>query len=269
MPSIPHSFTSGLFAYAAPLAAFVVALAVPLMARGKGWANVAGPLALFAGWALLQPLSLLPRVIWAPHRGTETLLAPALACAAGTAVLAWRGGRQTRLAAVLMTAFAGWWVAREGVGPVDFWRAWFAVGVLAVVLSKIGQGRADRILVVAAALSGGLAVAGAGPGWPMAALVAAAGAGGLLASRAPVAIPAAMIAALVAATDLAGGRLLRARLDTTDLACLAAVVAPWIADLAAQRLGRLPRPVAAVLSCAIGVGGAVACVWILRRALFT
>ena len=268
MPSIPHSFNSALAAFAAPLAGLLIALLLPLLARGKGWAATTASMALFAGWALLQPVSLLPRVIWAPHRGAETLLAPALACVAGMALVAWRGGRQSRLVAVLMAGFAGWWVARDGVGAADFWRVWFGVAVLAALLSRVMRARADRLLMIAAALWGALGVAGAGSGFMMAALVAAAAAAGLLASSTQ-AVPAAAVAALIGATDLAGGRLLRGHLDAIDLACLAALLAPSASDLISKRLNRLPNLPAAILSGAIGVAGAVAAVWLLRRALFT
>ena len=266
MPSIPHGFHIALSGYAAPLVALLAALVLPLARQIKG---VAAPLALFAGWALLPPLAELPRSIWAPHRGTEALLAPALAGVAGLAWLAWRGGRHPRLTAGLMAAFAGWWVARDGVGDSDFWRVWFAVAVLAAGLGRVIQGRADRLMVLAAALWGGLAVAGAGQGWLMAALAAAAAALGLVASGTTVPIPLAAVAALIGTADLAGGRLLRGRLDATDAACIACLLAPWVSDAASKRLLRLPGPLAAVSARAMGVGGTVGAVWLLRRAFFT
>lgn len=269
MPWIPHSFTSALSLYGGPLAALLIALAVPLAARGKAWADAAAPMALLVGWALLLRMSQLPRAIWAPSRGVEALLAPALACLAGIALLAWRGGRQARLIAIGAAVFAGWWVARENVGLADFWRVWFGIGVLAYLLSRIMQGRADRALVLAGALLGGLAVAGAASAWLMAAAVAAAAATGLGAAGVSAALPAAALAALIGASELAGGRLLRGRVGLVDVACLAAMAAPFIADLAAARLKRLPPRVSAVLSRAIGVGVAVGMTWVLRRALFT
>jgi hypothetical protein len=262
MPWIPHSFASAI----APLTALVVALALPLAARGKSWAAAAGPLALFVGWALLEPVTQLPRAVWAPHRGPEALLAPALACVAGVAVVAWRGGRQERVVAVLMAVFAGWWVARDGVNATDFWRVWFGIAALAAVLSRVLRGRTDRLLVLAVALWGGLEVAGAGPVWALAALVAAACAAGLVAAGAQISVSSTAIAALIGATEIAGGRLLQYRFDMVDAAFVAALAAPFIADASATRL---PRRIAPVFSRALGAVGAVAAVWLVRRAFFT
>lgn len=269
MPWIPHSFISAMSLYGGPLAALLITLAVPLAVRGKAWADAAAPAALFVGWALLLRASQLPRAIWAPSHGVETLLAPALACLAGVALLAWRGGRQARLIASGLAVFAGWWVARESVGRPDFWRVWFGIGVLAYVVSRIMQGRADRALVLTLALLGCVAVAGTGSAWLLAAAVAAAAAAGLGAAGLSAALPAAAVAALIGASELAGGRLLRGRVGLIDLACLAALASPFIADLAERRLKRLPPQVSAVLSRAIGVGAAVAMTWVLRRAMFT
>lgn len=269
MPSIPHSFGAALTLYAAPIAAFLVALVLPLLGRGQAWVAATGGAALFVGWALLLPISLLPRVVWAPHRGVETLLAPALACAVSAALLAWRGSNRPRLEAVLLAVFTGWWVARDGVGTVDFWRVWFGVAALAGLIGRIAAGRADRMLVLALALWGGLTVAATGAVWQLAALVATACAAGLVGAGAGTAVPAAAIAALLGAADLAGGRLLRGHLDGTDLACIAALAAPFVADAASARLGRMSDRVAAVSSSVIGAAITVAAVWLLRRALLT
>lgn len=269
MQTIPHSFTAALTAYAAPLAAFVIATALPLVARGKAWVEVAGGLGVLAGWVLLLPLPPVTRVIWAPHRGVEMLVGPAVACVAGVALIACRGGRQARLISVLLAAFAGWWVARIGVGTADFWRVWLAISGLTWVVGRITAVRADRFLVLALALWGGLAVAGVGAAWLMAAVVVAAAAAGLVASGTKTALPAASVAALLGAADLTRGRLLRGRLDAVDLACLAALVAPLVSAALAGRLGRLSDRLAPVLAGIVGAAATVAAVWIARRAFLT
>jgi hypothetical protein len=269
MAPIPHSLTAALIAYAAPLAAFVVASAVWLAARGRAWAGTAGGLGLLAGWALLLPIRVLPRAIWASPRGVEVLVLPALVCVAGVALTAWRGGRQGRLIAVVLAGFAGWWVARNEVGTAEFWRVWFAIAGLTWVVARVCAGRAERFLVLALALWGGLAVAGTGAAWLMAAAVAVSAAAGLLAAGADAALPAAAVAALLGVADLAHGRLLRGRLDTIDLACVAALAAPFVAAALAGRLGRMSDRLAPVLAGVVGAGATVVAVWVLRRAFFT
>lgn len=269
MPPILHSAPALLSTYLAPLAALSIALAVALAARGKAWSAIAFPLALLIGWALLQPVTLLPRVLWAPHRGAETLLAPALAGVIGMGLLAWRLRARPRLMATAMALFAGRWIARDWVGVSDFWRVWFGIAALAALLSRMMQAKPDRVLVFAAALWGGLMVAGAGTVWTLAALVTAAGAAGAVAAGARGVFPSALLAALLGATDLAGGRLLRGRLDMVDVACVTAVVAPLAGEWLAARFGTLPKLVAPVMARSVGVAAAVGAVWLLRRAFFT
>ena len=267
MPSIPHSFSTALSAYAAPLAALLVALTLPLGLRGKSWVAVAGPFALFAGWALLLPLARLPGAVWAPHRGPETLLTPALASVVGVALLALRGGRPL-LWAGATSAFAGWWMAHASVGAGDFWRVWVGIGALAWLVSRVVQGRPDRLLIVAGALWGGLAVAGAPPAWLAAALVVAAAGAGLAAVGGEAAVSAAL-AALIGGIALAGGKLIQGRIGLVDVACGVAMAAPLLADWASGRFGSLPARVAAVLSRVAGATVAVGIVWVVRRVFFT
>lgn len=272
MPPIPHSVAALLSAYAAPLLAFAVALAGSLLFRTKtrgSWLPAIAALAALAGWALLVPVSNLAQAGLSPRGGPAVLLAPAVAAVIGVGLAAWRGGKLGRWMPVLLALFAGWWLARASAGRTEFWRAWFVVALLAGALSRAIAGQPARGLACALALWGGLVLASAPPVWIAAALVAAFVWAGLLLSGSGAALPSAAMAALIGGADLAGGRLVRGRLDGTDLACLLAVLAPLLAGVAEARIGRRWGRFGAVLAAVAGAAAAVALMWLLRRVLFT
>jgi hypothetical protein len=272
MPPIPHSVAALLSAYAAPLLALAVAITGSLLCGAKtrgAWLPANAALAALAGWALLLPASSLVRAGLAPRARPEALLAPAAACVIGAALVAWRGGKLGRWMPVLLAVFAGWWLARASAGRTEFWRVWVAVALLAAALSRAIAGQPVRGLACALALWGGLVLAGTAPVWIAAALVAVFVWVGLLLSRSGAALPSAVMAALIGGADLAGGRLVRGRLDATDLACLLAVAAPLIAGAAEARIGKRWGRAGPVLASVAGAAVAVALTWLVRRAVFT
>lgn len=272
MPPIPHSVAVLLPAYAAPLLALAVALALSLACRGKSrgaWLPSAAALSALAGWALLQPAANLVQAGLAPRSGTAVLLAPAAACVLGAGLAAWRGGKLGRWMPVMLAVFAGWWLARASAGRDEFWRVWLAVALLAAALSRGIAGQPARGLACALALWGGLVLVAAPPVWTAAALVAAFAWAGLLAAGSGGALPSAAMAALIAGADLAAGRLVRGRLDAADVVCLLAVVAPFLARAAEARIGKRGGRFGPALASVAGAAAAVAAMWLLRRAVFT
>ena len=272
MAPIPHSVAALLSAYAAPLLALAVALAGSLFCRTKAraaWLPATAALAALAGWALLLPASRLVRAGLTPNAGPAVLLAPAAACVVGAGLVAWRGGRLGRWAPALLAVFAGWWLARASAGRTEFWRVWFAVVLVAAALSRVIAGQPARGLACALALWGGLVLASAPTVWIAAALVAVFVWAGLLLSGSGGALPSAVLAALIGGADLAAGRLVRARLDGVDLACLLAIAAPLLAGAAEARIGRRWGRFGPVLASVAGASAAVAAMWLLQRALFT
>lgn len=272
MPPIPHNMAALLSAYAASLAALTVALAGSLACRAKtrnAWLPANAALAALAGWALLLPASSLMRAGLAPRTGPAVLLAPAAASVIGAGLVAWRGGKLGRWMPVLLAVFAGWWLALASAGRTEFWRVWFAVALAAVALSRAIAGQPARGLACALALWGGLELASAPPAWVAAALVAVFAWAGLLLSGSGAALPSAVMAALIGGADLAGGRLVRGRLDGTDLACLVAIAAPLLAGVAETRIGKRWGRFGPVLVSVAGAAVAVAAMWLLRRVLLT
>lgn len=250
-----------LASHAAALAALAVTLAGSLLlGRRPAWLPAAAALALALGWFWLAGFA--SRGLWTPHRIPDLLLAPALASALVAAAVA--SGRHRRLLLVADAVFAGWWIARAGVGTADFWRAWLAVALLAWAVGRIVAGEAARGLALALALWGGLSITGAGS----AALVAAAAWVGLCVAGKGAVVPAAAMAALIGAADIAGGRLLRGRLDATDLACLFALAAPAIADALLRRTGRAGNRFFAVMASVLAAAILTGLVWIVARAAF-
>lgn len=264
---IPHSIDAALREYAAPLAA-LASVAVAALACGKGPSSWRPAVSVLVGWALLAPLRALPQAAWAPHRALEVLLAPAVASAALLGLVAWRGIARPRLVATGLAVFAGWWVARELVGVVDFWRVWVALALLPLLFRRTVGEAPGPGMVTGLALAGGLAVVGAPAGMVMAALVAAACGLGELALGGQ-AIPWPLLATLVGVVDVGGGRLLHGRVGAVDLACLGALAAPVLAGAVERRAGKGGSSAGVALSGAAGAAGSVALVWLFRRALLT
>jgi len=254
-----------LYAYAPPLLAFGVALALGLTGRATGarWPVAAsGAVGALAGWMALLPWTAALRAVLAPRAMADFLLLPAAAAAlAGLAASRLRGRAERWLPWALM-ALTGWWLARSATAQLEFWRVWLTVVLAAWLLARGVEGAGGRALAVGLALWDALLLAGAPPVWIAAALVAAAAS----AAAWPLggAVPPVLLAAAATAADLGSGRLVQGRLNAADLACLLAPGAAWlvprIAPGLAARLGRtgpvLAVPAAAALTAGVAwLGG--------------
>lgn len=260
---------TALHAYAPPLTAFGVALALGLIGKvgPRSLLAAAGAGGALAGWAaLLLPAAAL-RAVLAPRAMADFLLLPAVAAVVAGLASPWLRGRAARWLPVALVVLTGWWLAGSAPARTEFWRVWLAVGVAAWLLARaVGQqAAAGRVLAAAMALSGGLLVAGAPSVWVLAALVAVVAAA--VAWPFGAALPPVLVATVAAAADLGTGRLVRAGLNAADVACLLALGAAWLTPLIearfSRRLGRAGPAVAALTAAALAVGA----VWVGRRLL--
>ncbi|MDT7950342.1 MAG: hypothetical protein RQ966_02455 [Acetobacteraceae bacterium] len=267
MLPIPHGVPAPLVPYAPALLVLVAALAGGWFCRGKrhrAWLRVAMALAGLLGWAAITPFGRLRGAALSPSFGPDMLIVPAALVVGIEALLVWRGGRHERWAAVASALGVGWWLARVGAGPGEFWRVWVVVAMLAGSVAFVVRRDTRRGAALALALWGGAYVAGWPASWVAAAAVLAAPWLALLVLRAEAAMPTALVAATLASADLARGRLPRGHFGAADLVCLLALAAPFVAGWAETRLGRRWAGVAP----ALGAAGVVAAGWGLRRALF-
>ncbi len=237
-------------AYRVPILAVGAAWGVGLAVFGAGRALhrpvPAAAAGIAAGWLLLAWPGFPARPPWAavlnPRQLTDFLLAPALAVAAYGF---WRPrGIWVRWGPVLLGFGLSWWVARMPTAAREFWRAWAAAGLVLWLLHRGMAGRVERrgTPAAAAALSGGLWVAGAPAPWSIAALVI------LAVGMAPPML----IGVMGMAAVLAAGRLVRGGLDPVDVAGLAAAATPFLVPrLTARRWGRAGPGVAALASVGI------------------
>ena len=256
-----------LLAYAPPLLAFSVALALCLAGRATGarWPVAAsGAMGALAGWLALLPWAAAPRAVLTPRAMTDFLLLPAAAAALAGIIAARLRGRAERWLPWALAVLAGWWLAGSAPARPEFWRVWLAVVLAAWLLARVAggsgtPGAGGRAMAAALALWGGLLLAGAPPVWVAAAL-AAAGAG--LAWPLGGALPPVLLATVAAAADLGAGRLAQGRLNTADLACLLAPGAAWLVPRVAAR-GRAARVLAVPAAAALTAGAA----WIAGRML--
>ncbi len=258
-----------LHAYAPPVAAFGVALALGLIGRAgpRPLLAVAGAGGALAGWAALLPMAAALRAVLAPRAMADFLLLPAVAVVLAGLAAPWLRGRAERWLPWASIVLSGWWLARSAPARMEFWRVWLAAGVAAWLLTRAAGQRAagGQVLAAALALWGGLLVAGAPPIWIAAALVAvaAASAAWLLGA----ALPPVLLATVATAADLGAGRLVRAGLNAADLACLLALGAAWLVPPVQMRFGRQfgrASPAATALSvAALATGG----VWLGARLL--
>ncbi len=258
-----------LHAYAPPLAAVSVAVALGLIGRAgrRPLLAAAGAGGALAGWAALLPMAAVFQALLAPRAVPDVLLLPALAATLAGLARSWLGERARRWEVVALIVLAGWWLARSVPARAEFWRVWLAVGLVAWLLTRaLGQpAQGGRMLAAALALWGGLIVAAAPPVWIAAALAAAAAALGAWCLGA--ALPPVLVATVLAATVLGAGRLVRGGVNATDLACVLALGAAWLAPWIEVRLGRRLGPAGpAVAALGTAVLAATA-VWLGRRLL--
>jgi hypothetical protein len=265
---------AALHAYAPPLTAFAVALALGLIGKmgARPLLGAAGSGGALAGWAALLPLAAALRAVLAPRAMADFLLLPAAAAVLAGLASPWLRGRAERWLPTGLAVLAGWWLAGSAPGRPEFWRVWLAIGVAAWLLVRAVGRRAagGQMLAAALALWGGLLLAGAPPVWIAAALVAVAAAAAAWCLNA--ALPPVLVATVVAAADLGTGRLVRAGLNAADLACLLAIGAAWLAPSMQMRFGqtrfgrRLGRasPAAAALGAAALASGTA---WLSARFL--
>ena len=256
LPQLP----AALAGYQAPLLALVVAGLGAAFARGRwaGWAGLPGALGTLAGWAALLPLAGAGWAALLPRGLPDQLLLPALAVAVLCAAGPWLPGRVARWAPWAVTAFAGWWLATSLAGRTEFWRVWAAFALVAWLLVRGIAGQAPRAWAAALAGVAGLALTRSPPPLGAIGLV-------LAAAWAPAAVlgiqarlaPALLVAAALVSADLAAGRLQRGAMNAVDLACLAALGAPWLVPLLAARMGqRTLGPAMAAVGAAIATAGA-------------
>lgn len=259
-----------LYAYAPPLLAFGVALALGLAGRATGarWPVAAsGAVGALAGWMALLPWTAALRAVLAPRAMADFLLLPAAAAAlAGLAASRLRGRAERWLPWALM-ALVGWWLARSATAQPEFWRVWLTIVLAAWLLARGVEGAGGRALAVGLALWGALLQAGAPPVWIVTALVAAAAS----AAAWPLGgtLPPVLLAAAATAADLGSGRLVQGRLNAADLACLLAPGAAWlvprIAPGLAARFGRAGPVLAVPAAAALTAGVAWLGVRLLHR----
>jgi len=253
-----------------PLVALGITLALGVIGRvtGARWpvAN-AGAAGALAGWMALLPMEAALRAVLTPRAMADFLLLPAAAVLMAGLAAPWLRGRAERWLPIALAALAGWWLAGSAPARPEFWRVWLAVGLAAWLLARgAAQGSAgSRMLAGALALWGGLLVAEAPPVWRAAALVTVAAA----AAAWPLggALPALLLATVAAAADLATGRLVRAGLNATDLACLLAPAAAWLVPWLTMRFGKRFGRMATALSVPGAGVLTVGAVWLGARLL--
>ena len=267
LPQLP----AVLAGYQAPLLALAVAGLGASVAHGKwaGWAGLPGAAGTLAGWVALLPLAGQWRAALSPRGLPDALLLPALVvavlCAAGPRMPA----RLARGAPWAVTAFIGWWLATSLASLTEFWRVWAVFALVAWLLARGVAGQVPRAWAAALAGLAGLALTRSPP--PLGAiglvLAAAWAPAAVLAVQAKLA-PVLLVAAALVSADLAAGRLQRGRLNAVDLACLAALGAPWLVPLLAARTGRyrtLGPALAAIGAAAVAAGAAWAGSLVLGR----
>ena len=272
LPGAPFFHNPVLHAFQAPLVALGVTLVLGLIGRvtGARWPVAsAGAAGALTGWMALLPATAALQAVLAPRGMAEFLLLPAAAVLMAALAAPWLRGHAERWLPIALAVLAGWWLARSPPAQPEFYRVWLAVGLAAWLLARgvAAQGSASggRVLAAALALWGGLLVAGASPVWLAATLVAVAAA----AAAWPLggALPALLLMTVAGAADLATGRLVRAGLNTTDLACLLAPgavwVAPWLTTRFPKRFGRMGTALAVPGAGALMVGA----VWLGTRLL--
>ncbi len=257
-------------AYEPPLLALGVALILGLIGRTTGarWPVAsAGATGALAGWMALLPVAAALRAVLAPRAMADFLLLPAAAVTLAGLASPWLRGRAERWLPAALAMLVGWWLAGSAPARPEFWRVWLAVSLAGWLLARsvaVTENAGGRVLAAALALWGGLLLAGSPPVWLAAALVAVAAA--LAAWPFGGALPALLLTTVAAAADLATGRLVRAGLNATDLACVlapgAAWLAPWVTTRFGKRLGRAGTVLAAPVAAALTVGAA----WLCARA---
>ncbi len=262
-----------LHAYAPPLAAFAMALALGLIGKAgmRPLLAAAGAGGALAGWAALLPVEAMLRAVLAPRAMADFLLLPAAATVVATAAVGLASPRlrmrAERWVSVALAVLAGWWLAGSTPARPEFWRVWLVVGVAAWLLARSAGrlGPGGQMLAAALALWGGLVVAGASPVWIAAALVAVAAAAAAWCLDS--ALPPVLAATVAAAADLGTGRLVRGGLNAADLACLCAIAAAWLMPSlqtrSARRLGRASPAAAALGTAALATG----VIWLSARFL--
>lgn len=232
----------------AAVVALLVAVAGVLAARRWRWmADIAVPLAVLAGLVLLVPR---PGVWVRPQGVVDHLVLPAWVLVAVGASQVWVGPRAGWWARVAGSWFGAWWVA--GAAGGEFWRASAAVLALSFVLR---WGR-ERLLAGAAVLWGGVMLAGGAAVLAGAAAVLTLVFGGAFVGSFAARGSATLLALGIVVAELGAGRLARGRIGGLEVACAAAVAAPfvamWIERLAVRRGVRRPW-----VSRGLGVAGAV------------
>ncbi len=262
-----------LHAYAPPLVALGTALTLGLIgwAAGARWPVAsAGAAGALTGWIALLPVAAALRAVLAPRAMADFLLLPAVAVVLAGLASPWLRGRAERWLPVALAVLAGWWLAGSAPARPEFWRVWLAIALAAWLLARVvaAQGSAGpggRVLAAALALWGGLLVAGAPPVWLVAALVAVAAA--MAAWPLGGALPPLLLAIVAAAADLAAGRLVRAGLNATDLACLLAPGAAWLMPRMARRFGKRLGRAGTALAVPAAAALMVGAVWLSGRLL--
>ena len=239
-------------AYEPALLAFAASLTLVFVGRARGaaraTASAAAAGALLGWWVQLAGLRRW-RALFEPASTAQHLLLVAVV-ALGAGLLAPRLRERWLVGA--SAALAGWWVARSPASGLQFWRAWFLIGLLVALIARAGD--AARVAAVPLALAAGVYAAGAPAPWLGVALTAAAAALPLLIAHETPALPiAAPIAVLGAATagavDLGAGRLARGGFGPVDAACLLALAAPLAVAPVRNRMRRA-APLAPVLAAA-------------------
>jgi hypothetical protein len=256
---LAHAYHLAVLPYwRAPVAAFLIALILRAMGRGK--AAYAAGFAVLAGWLAVQ----YPAFSVSPIKPVDRL--PGLAVILlGYLWLTPRAGKRT--AFLTLPAFslaAGWWIAGApstgpgiaGCVPV-FLGVWAALALTRRLAAK-DTGWAG--IGAALALAGAIFLAGGSPHWARAALVPAC-AGVALIGVPEAALPLAFATMLMGClTVLASDR---GRFVPVDLAALAPVLVWYLAPRVLPRLNRAGPVLAAFVATLGGVGLVVAAIRLL------
>ena len=249
-------------AYLPALIAFVLAAAGAVVVRGRwgAWAGLPGAAGTLAGWAALLPPALAWRAALRPRTMPDHLLLPAAAIALLAAAGPRLRGRLARWAPVLAVGFTGWWLAWSPAGRPEFWRVWAAVAAASWLLARTSGAQPVRAWAAALTAWGGLAATATpavltAPGLVLAAALAPAA----LLGQKPGPTPALLVASFLAVADLSVGRAPMGGLNGADLACLATLATPLVAQALQSRLGRRAGwigPVPALCAAALCAGAA-------------